>query len=62
MKRSQLVKHLQENGCVLLREGKKHSIYRNTATSRSAAVPRHTELDNRLARLICKELEIPKIG
>jgi predicted RNA binding protein YcfA (HicA-like mRNA interferase family) len=33
MKRTDLLRHLQQHGCVLLREGGKHSVFVN-ATSR----------------------------
>ncbi len=57
MKRSTLVKHLVKNGAELLREGGKHSIYgRKGATT---AVPKHTEVMDKLARKICKDLDIP---
>lgn len=44
MKRRPFVKHLVAKGCVLLREGAKHSIYRNTSTDRQSSVPRHAEM------------------
>jgi mRNA interferase HicA len=59
MKRSVLVKHLQQHDCQLLREGARHSIYWNPANSRTSTVPRHSEIDNMLARKICRDLDIP---
>jgi len=57
MKRGQLVKHLKRNGAVLLREGRRHTIYgRGT---RKTEVPRHREIVDELARKICKDLGIP---
>ena len=35
---------LEKHGCVLDREGGRHSIYRNPANGRCAAVPRHREI------------------
>lgn len=61
MKRRQLVKHLEEHGCVVLREGSNHTIYENPANDRKAPVPRHTEIDDKLARKICKQLDIPPV-
>ncbi len=58
MKRSKLARHLTNNGCELLREGAKHSIFLNTANRQTAPVPRHNELDRRLVLAICKELGI----
>lgn len=60
MKRRQLLKHLKEHGCGLLREGANHSIYQNDETGAEAPVPRHGEIDNVTARVICKELGIPR--
>ncbi|MGH2373073.1 MAG: type II toxin-antitoxin system HicA family toxin [bacterium] len=60
MKRRDLVRHLEEHGCELLREGSNHSIYVNRAARRSSAVPRHREINDFLARKICRDLEIPE--
>lgn len=62
MKRRQLLKHLKKNNCKLLREGANHSIFTNPDTGLEAPVPRHTEIDNRTARGICKQLGISRIG
>lgn len=62
MKRGDLLRHLEAHGCVLDREGSRHSIYLNPANGKKAPVPRHMEIDNRLARKICKQLEVPSIG
>lgn len=58
MKRDDLIRHLQQRGCVLHREGGKHSIYINRATGKATAVPRHREINDFLARKICRDLEI----
>jgi mRNA interferase HicA len=60
MKRRDLVRYLERNGCVLDREGRRHSIYRNPANGRCAAVPRHREVKDTTARAICDELGIPR--
>jgi len=39
----------------------RHSIYLNPANGKRAPVPRHGEIDNRLAREICRELDIDAI-
>lgn len=49
MKRRALVRHLEEHGCELLREGANHSIYINRAARKTSAVPRHTEINDDLA-------------
>jgi hypothetical protein len=46
---------------VLHREGGRHSILVNPANGRKAPVPRHSEIDNRLARKICEQLDAPVI-
>ena len=61
MKRHELIHHLQEQGCCLEREGSRHTIYTNPANGANAPVPRHSEIDNRLARKICKQLSIESI-
>jgi mRNA interferase HicA len=43
------------------REGSRHTIYANPASGTKAPVPRHAEIDNRLARLICQQLAITPI-
>jgi predicted RNA binding protein YcfA (HicA-like mRNA interferase family) len=59
MKRIDLVRHLQEHGCRLLREGGSHSVYVNSDHSKASTVPRHREIKEFLARKICKDLDIP---
>ncbi|MGO9256124.1 MAG: type II toxin-antitoxin system HicA family toxin [Bryobacteraceae bacterium] len=58
MKRHELISHLQNQGCRLDREGSRHTIYFNPANGAKAPVPRHAEIDNRLARKICQQLGI----
>jgi len=60
MKRRDLIRHLETHGCVLLREGGKHSVYVNPATGKSSTVPRHREINDFLARKICRDLEVPE--
>lgn len=60
MKRRQLLAHLLACGCVLVREGAKHSWWENPAQGRRSAVPRHTEINDFLARKICRDLGIPE--
>ena len=59
MKRLDLLKYLDQHGCVLLREGGRHSVYVNRAANKSSTVPRHREINDLLARKICKDLEVP---
>lgn len=59
MKRHDLIRHLESQGCYLLREGRRHSVYINPAAGVASAVPRHTEINGFLARKICSDPEIP---
>jgi mRNA interferase HicA len=43
------------------REGGRHTIYTNPVNGAKAPVPRHAEIDNRLARKICQQLAIVPI-
>jgi hypothetical protein len=58
MKRIDLIRHLERKGCELLREGAKHSVYVNRRSGKSSSIPRHREINDWLARKICKDLEI----
>jgi len=62
MKRKDLIKHLLKNGCIFLREGARHSVFFNSLLKKSSTVPRHKEIDNFLAKKICRDLgiELPK--
>jgi predicted RNA binding protein YcfA (HicA-like mRNA interferase family) len=59
MKRRDLLQHLQAHGCRLEREGGKHSLWLNPATSAVEAVPRQVEIGKHLARKICRQLSVP---
>jgi len=60
LKRRDLVRHLEQHGCVLLREGANHTIFVNPAARKTSSVPRHNEINNDLARKICKDLQVPQ--
>jgi mRNA interferase HicA len=57
LKRRQFERHLRANGVRLLREGGNHSVW-GFDNERSTSVPRHREIDYRLAQKICRDLEI----
>ncbi|NCO37263.1 MAG: addiction module toxin, HicA family [Armatimonadetes bacterium CG_4_10_14_3_um_filter_66_18] len=61
MKRHELLRHLRRYGCVLKREGGDHSLWVNSATGTVEAVPHHVEIDNTLARKICRRLGVPAV-
>lgn len=56
MKRRDVIRKVEEEGCVLLRHGGKHDIYHNPKTGRSQPIPRHNEINEFLARKIIKDL------
>lgn len=60
VKRRDLLKHLEESGCELLRKGGKHTIYVNRGAEKSATIPRHREINDFLARKICPDLDVPQ--
>jgi len=59
VKRIDLVRHIESHGCHLLREGGSHSVYVNRAAGKSSTVPRHREINDFLARKICRDLDVP---
>ena len=61
MKRRDLIRHLEHHSCELLREGGNHSVYVNRKAWRTSSVPRHNQINNDLARKICKDLEVPQL-
>ncbi|MEH2383889.1 MAG: type II toxin-antitoxin system HicA family toxin [Nostoc sp.] len=56
MKRRDLIKRLEEMGCVFIRHGGKHDWYQNPITKVSQPVPRHREIKEQLAKHIIKML------
>jgi len=57
MKKHELTRHLKRHGAYLLREGRRHSIYKKGDFK--TEIPRHNEIVDELARKICKDLDIP---
>ena len=58
MKRADLMRLLERQGCRMFREGAKHTVYLNPTARRVSTVPRHVEIDEWLARKICKDLGV----
>jgi mRNA interferase HicA len=58
MKRTDLIRRLEETGCSLIRHGGKHDWYRNSKTGVSQPVRRHREIKEFLAKHILKKLEV----
>lgn len=58
MKRKDLIRHLTKEGCILVREGGKYSVYANPQTKKEIPVTRHNEIADFSVRKICKELGV----
>jgi predicted RNA binding protein YcfA (HicA-like mRNA interferase family) len=59
VKHRDLLNHLRKEGCILHREGARHSVFLNPENGHLATVPRHREIEILLARKICRQLDIP---
>jgi predicted RNA binding protein YcfA (HicA-like mRNA interferase family) len=60
MKRADLIRHLEKQGCIFIREGGNHTIYKNPANGRMSVIPRHREVKEYLAKKICDDLSVPR--
>jgi mRNA interferase HicA len=60
MKRRDLIRYIEGHGCVFVREGSNHTLYKNPANSAFSSVPRHREVKENLARKICDDLGVPR--
>ena len=60
MKRRDVLRYLEEQGCEFLREGGNHTVYVNRPRRNVSSVPRHREINDYLVRKICRDLEIPE--
>jgi predicted RNA binding protein YcfA (HicA-like mRNA interferase family) len=56
VKRRDIIKHFEDNGYSLLREGKKHTIYTNG--KKAIPIKRHTTIDRITANQLCKQAGI----
>ena len=56
MKRHDLIAQLEQASCYLIRRGGKHDIYHNPDTGKTEPIPRHREINERLAKKIIKSL------
>jgi len=59
LKRRELIAYLEKEGCRELREGKRHTVFYNPKNFKTTTVPRHREIDDFLAKKICRDLGIP---
>jgi predicted RNA binding protein YcfA (HicA-like mRNA interferase family) len=58
MKRRDLLRKLRREGCILLRSGGGHDVFLNPKCGKKQPVPRHSEIDEHLARHILRYLEL----
>ncbi|MDZ7363148.1 MAG: type II toxin-antitoxin system HicA family toxin [candidate division KSB1 bacterium] len=58
MKRRDFIRELVRAGCYLKRHRKRHDIYANPKTGKSAPVPRHAEIKDSLCDVIREQLEL----
>lgn len=56
MKRRDLLRKLEEMGCIFIRHGGRHDWYQNPETKISQPVPRHGEINDNLSKHIIKML------
>jgi predicted RNA binding protein YcfA (HicA-like mRNA interferase family) len=56
VKRRDLIRKIEEAGAVFIRHGGKHDWYQNPKTKVAQPVPRHTEINEMLARSIVRKL------
>lgn len=61
MKRSNFIRQLEQNGCVLHRHDSRHDIYINLANGQKQPVPRHNEIDDVIVKHIRKYLGLKNI-
>jgi predicted RNA binding protein YcfA (HicA-like mRNA interferase family) len=59
MKRRDLLRHLSQHGCLLLREGGSHSIWINSQNGLRTAIPRYRDILEFTALKICEQLKVP---
>ncbi len=57
MKRKDLIRAIEQMGCVFIRHGGRHDWYQNSETKISQPIPRHNEIKDSLAKHILKMLK-----
>ncbi|MCE5269409.1 MAG: type II toxin-antitoxin system HicA family toxin [Planctomycetaceae bacterium] len=57
MKRIDLIRQLEQQGCVLIRHGGRHDWYQNPRTGVCQPIARHNEIKEHLARHILRKLK-----
>jgi predicted RNA binding protein YcfA (HicA-like mRNA interferase family) len=59
VKRRDLIRKIEEQGAVFVRHGGKHDWYQNSRTGVFQPIPRHSEINENLARSILRKLASP---
>ncbi len=57
MKRNDLLKKVAQQGCIMIRHGGNHDWYQNPKTKISQPIPRHREINEKLAKHILRMLK-----
>ncbi len=60
MKLTDLIRHLKKRGCIFVREGGNHTVYKNPFNGRMTSIPRHRVVKEFLAKKICDDLGIQR--
>jgi len=56
MKKGELLKRIKAQGCIFVKHGKKHDVYMNPRTGMEERIPRHSDINEELAKVIIKNL------
>jgi hypothetical protein len=56
MKKGELLKRIQAQGCIFVKHGKKHDVYVNPRTGVEERIPRHNDINENLAKVIIRNL------
>jgi predicted RNA binding protein YcfA (HicA-like mRNA interferase family) len=57
VKRKDLIRQLEEMGCVFIRHGGNHDWYQNPRTKTAQPIPRHNDINENLSKHIIKILK-----
>ncbi len=58
MKRIDLIRKIEQAGCIFIRHSGRHDWYQNQVTGMSQPIPRHKEINENLAKHILRKLGI----
>ena len=56
MKKGELLKRIKAHGCIFVKHGKKHDVYMNPRTGMEERIPRHSDINENLAKAIMRNL------